>query len=154
MPLSLPGSWRLASVMALALASDCTAVYAQTAAPGQNRGAPLVLPPVKVEASQPTVIGGRKSPQPRCAAVEVAGQQRSQANCAAQKLEEATKAAQAAARGAPTLAVPDARSGDTRIGVANLTASEQRLGASLKGATKLPQRPSLPPPATSFPRKP
>jgi hypothetical protein len=152
MPLSLRGSWRLASVMALALAGDCTAVHAQ--APARTRGTPLVLPPVKVEASQPTVIGGRKSPQSSCAAVDVAGHQSSQASCAAQKLEEAAKAAQAAARGAPTLAVPDARSGDTRIGVANLTASEQRLGASLKGATTLPRRPSLPPPATSFPRKP
>jgi hypothetical protein len=140
--------------MTLALASKCTAVYSQTPAPGQDRSTPLILPSVKVEASQPTVIGGQKSPQPTCGAVEVAGHESSQVRCAAQKLEEAARAAQAAARSAPTLTVPDTRSGDTRIGVANLTASEQRLGASFKGAITLPQRPSPPPPVTSFPRKP
>jgi hypothetical protein len=76
-------------------------------------------------------------------------------DCAALKLDQAVKAAQHAATVDPRLTVPNAASTDLTVGVGNITASGQRLGGTLQGATTLPQRPPPPPPPTSaLPRRP
>jgi hypothetical protein len=102
-------------------------------------------PTITVEGARPIVIGG--PPASRCGGKD-------DADCAAAKLQDAAGAAQAAAKADPTFAVPHAGSADTVVGVGSLTASSQRLGADLRNATKLPQRPVPPPPTTPFPRHP
>jgi hypothetical protein len=106
---------------------------------------PQPLPtPITVRAQPPVTIGG-PAPAP-CADAA------SQAGCATQKLQDVARAAQQAAD--PTLAVPNARSGDTTVGIGSLTGSSQRLGVDLRGRTTLPQRPVPPHPVSCLPRKP
>lgn len=76
-------------------------------------------------------------------------------DCAALKLDQAVKAAQGAAKADPRLTVPNAASTDLTVGVGNVTASGQRLGGNLQGATTLPQRPPPPTlPTSALPRRP
>ena len=112
------------------------------------------LPPMKVEAGPliggPTV--GNKSADP-CVAVDVAGRKAGTQECAAQKLQDAATSAQNHTdQGRDTANLPTATSHDTKIGVANQTATKQRLGSNF-GKSVLPQRPNIPPPApTPFAR--
>lgn len=106
---------------------------------------------ITVTGQHPIVIGGRSAPAP-CVAADVAGRRIGATDCAAAKLDEAAKAASTRAQADPTFGVPNAGSGDTKVGVGSLTGSSQRLGADLRGRTSLPVRPALPPPANPFPR--
>jgi hypothetical protein len=98
---------------------------------------------VTVTGKRPITIGGTP---PACTTT---GQGTGTADCAAHTLDSAAKLAQAQASGDPTLGVPNARSGDTVVGVGSLTASSQRLGADLRNRTTLPKRPAPPPPPPS-----
>jgi hypothetical protein len=109
------------------------------------------LSPVTVQAPRPRTIGGPPPADP-CTAVDAAGHRTGAADCGARKLQDAARAAQAGAQGAPGLAAPDAQSHDTTVGVGNVTASSQRLGGDLRGAASLPKRQIPTPPTTPFPR--
>ncbi len=75
--------------------------------------------------------------------------------CAAERLDRAAKAALDAARRQPTRPnVPQAGDPDPALGVANVTASSQRLGIDLRSATALPPRPGAAAPAAPFARRP
>jgi hypothetical protein len=115
------------------------ASYAQ----GTNQ---IDLPPMKVEGKAPTTIGGAKSDS--CVAVDIAGHKAGDAECAAQKLQDAARQAQDRAKDQPVPSVASATSPDTEIGVANQAATKQRLGDNF-GKSVLPQRPTAPPPAPS-----
>jgi hypothetical protein len=104
---------------------------------------------ITVTGQQPVRIGGTPARSP-CPAANAAG--KGADDCAAAKLDEAARVAQHAATIDPTLAVPNARSGDTTVGVGSLTGSSQRLGADLRGRTTLPVRPVPTPPASPFRR--
>jgi hypothetical protein len=93
-------------------------------------------------------IGG--TPAPACAAATNPGQ----AGCPASDPGQAVRPVQPPAAADPRLAVPNARSGDTRVGVGSLTASSQRLGADLRHRATLPVRRVPPPPKPAFPRQP
>lgn len=110
----------------------------------------LDLPTLKVEGR--ATIGGK--PADPCVGVDVAGRKAGSEDCAAQKLQDAAKAAQDHTdQGRDTANLPTATSHDTYIGVANQTATKQRLGNNF-GKSVLPQRPNTPPPApTPFSRQ-
>jgi len=111
------------------------AVMPASAEAAQDNG--MRLPPLKVEGSAPVRIGGA-SAKDRCAS--------GKADCTAQKLQDAAQAAQDRAGNQPSS--PSASSPDTRIGVANQTATRQRLGSNF-GKSVQPQRPVPVPPAPS-----
>jgi hypothetical protein len=111
--------------------------------------------PVTVHGKMPVVIGDAAPAGGPCVAVDIPGRRAGQTECAARKLRDVARAAQAAATADPTLAVPNATSSDTTIGVGNVIASSQRLGGDLIGAKILPRRPPPPPPPTAgLPRRP
>jgi hypothetical protein len=104
------------------------------------------LPPMTVEGKAPATIGGAKSDP--CVAVDIAGHKAGDADCAAQKLQDAARQAQDRAKDQPVPNVASATSPDTQIGVANQAATKQRLGDNF-GKSVLPQRPTPPPPTPS-----
>jgi hypothetical protein len=122
------------AVAALSLIVLTVASYAQTQ--------PLALPTMKVEGKAEPRIGG-KTHDP-CVAVDIAGHKAGDTDCAAQKLQDAAKAAQDRAKDQPVPNVVTATSPDTKIGVANEAATKQRLGDNF-GKSVLPQRPTPPP---------
>ncbi|WP_333837447.1 hypothetical protein [Novosphingobium sp.] len=94
-------------------------------------------------------IGG-DAPKPLadgpCVTVEIGGYRAGHLDCASRRLEEAARAAQAQARAAIDAPVIDATSADVRTGVANQTATRQRMGNTF-GTSVYPQRPNTVPPA-------
>jgi hypothetical protein len=120
-------------------------IVSQRQAQAQAQPNQIELGPVTVKATP--IIGGK--PSDPCVAVDAAGRHAGDADCAAQKLQDAAKAAQEhTGQGRDTANIPGATSHDTRIGVANQTATKQRLGNNF-GKSVLPQRPNVPPPAPS-----
>jgi hypothetical protein len=115
---------------------------------------PLWAEPPQSSADETITVRGARLGQAGdpCVAVDAAGRRAGQTDCAAQKLQDAARAAQARAKGDPTLAVPNARSAGTIVGVGSLAASSERLGGDLRNATTLPQRHVPPPPAAPFSR--
>lgn len=96
-------------------------------------------------------IGTSPSDQP-CVTVDVAGERAGGVHCVAERLDRAAKDAQARAANVPELAVPTARSRDVVTGVANQTATRQRMGNAY-GQSVYPQRPAapVPPPKATRP---
>lgn len=106
-----------------------------------------------------TVTAARADPPPRiggtpppagCGTVEIEGQVARGPACAGRRFEEAARAAQAQARGPVAAPVIDAASPDVRTGVANQTATRQRMGNTF-GTSVHPQRPNRPPPVPRAP---
>jgi hypothetical protein len=81
-----------------------------------------------------------------CVTVDIAGEKVGHLDCASRKLEAAAHTAQALARATIDMAVIDATSPDVRTGVANQTATRQRMG-NMFGTSVHPQRPYRTPPA-------
>ena len=96
------------------------------------------------EAAAPRQVGGDAVPAP-CVIVDIAGHRAGHLDCASQRLEEAARSAQAQARSAIDTPVLSATSSDVRTGVANQTATRQRMGNTF-GSSVHPQRPNRPPP--------
>src|ERR1700761_4147588 len=90
------------------------AVLAQSASGPSN----LELPPARVQAPVAPRIGGDPKTDP-CVAVDIAGRRAGDADCAAQRLQDAAKAAQDRAKNQPVPNIPSADAPDTEIGVAN-----------------------------------
>jgi hypothetical protein len=133
------------AMAALMLAIPAATAFAQT----------LDLPAMKVEGR--ATIGGptaSKNAADPCVGVDVAGRKAGSEACAAQKLQDAAKAAQEhTGQGRDTADIPAAAAHDTKIGLASQTATKQRLGNNF-GKSVLPQRPNAPPPPpTPFARQ-
>ncbi|MGF7154289.1 hypothetical protein [Novosphingobium gossypii] len=109
-----------------------------------------MLAPVNVAATAAdppqTRRGGSAPGAPRCVSVEVDGYGAGSADCMAHRLEQAARTAQARARSTIEVPVIDATSPDVRTGVANQTATRQRMGNTF-GTSVQPQRPYRAPPA-------
>lgn len=107
--------------------------------------------------AQPRTIGGRASHSTAdlCVEVDIAGYRAGHIDCATLRLQQATGDAQARAPNAETFDVPTARSADVVTGVANQTATRQRMGNQF-GVGVRPQRPPPPiyGPPPMGPRKP
>lgn len=141
------------SLACLTLFLTCTAsaALAQEASPAaQTRNPDLVLPPVTVEAEpvvpEPTTaqsgrIGG-PAPGP-CVTVDIAGHRAGHLECATDRLQAAADTAQAQTRSAIDTPVIGAGSPDVQTGVANQTATRQRMGNTF-GTSVHPQRPNRP----------
>lgn len=106
---------------------------------------PLLLAswPVAARAQQaPSVV---PPPAELCVQVDVGGDRAGHLDCAAEVLQRAARLAQSQARAAFEAPTPDVRSSDLIVGVANQTATRQRLGANF-GLSVHPQRPVRPAP--------
>ena len=103
--------------------------------PGQD------VPARSVE-TPPRTIGSKPSRRITdvCVKVDLAGHKAGDLECSAQALDAAVKSAQQRARMTANLAAADARSADVVTGVANQTATRQRMGNSY-GVSARPQRP-------------
>ncbi len=108
--------------------------------------AQTAVSPVEVT-PRPPVIGGRPIPDPCAVASKT-----EEAACAARKLQDAARAAQATAGAGAPPSAPDARSPDTAVGLGDVGAASQRLGGDLRGATTLPKREVLPAPTNPYAR--
>ncbi len=101
-----------------------------------------------VPAKPPAIIGG-DAPRPTgdgpCVTVDIGGYRAGHLDCASRRLEAAARVAQAQARAGIETPVIDATSPDVRTGVANQTATRQRMGNTF-GTSVYPQRPDRPPP--------
>ena len=102
--------------------------------PGQN---PTVS---SSEADGSARIGGKPTDAP-CVAVDIAGHRVGHLDCASQRLEAAARTAQAQTRSAIDAPVVSATSPDVQTGVANQTATRQRMGNTF-GTSVHPQRPN------------
>lgn len=122
------------------------AALAQEAASGTDQSAPdIILPPVTVQAepsaAEPARIGG-PAPGP-CVTVDIAGHRAGHLECATDRLQAAADTAQAQTRSAIDTPVIGAGSPDVQTGVANQTATRQRMGNTF-GTSVHPQRPNRP----------
>lgn len=128
------------SLMLATLAGD--AAIAQVAAPSPPD---MALPTMAVEAepagSQPSRIGG--PPPGPCVTVDIAGHRAGHLECATDRLQAAADTAQAQTRSAIETPVIGAGSPDVQTGVANQTATRQRMGNTF-GTSVHPQRPNRP----------
>lgn len=90
-----------------------------------------------------------------CVEVDIAGHKAGHLDCASQRLQAATREAQARAPNADSFDIPGAQSPDVVTGVANQTATRQRMGNQF-GVGVRPQRPPPPMygPPPMGPRKP
>lgn len=131
-------AWFLLSAMLAG--SSATVARAQT-------NAPEAAPPASTSVPASGRIGG-ETPSSLCVVVDIAGHKVGHLDCASQKLEAAARTAQAQARAPIDTPVIDATSPDVRTGVANQTATRQRMGSSF-GTSVQPQRPNR---APSVPR--
>lgn len=116
------------------------AAVAQTA-PDAVQG-PVAQPNGPIQSPPARRIGAPPTPD-LCIQVDIAGYRAGHVDCAAQSLEAAAKAAQQRARARPDMTAPDARSADVVTGVANRTATRQRMGNTF-GVSVRPQRPQPP----------
>ncbi|MEG3086715.1 hypothetical protein [Sphingomonas sp. PB4P5] len=102
----------------------------------------------------PSAPLGRAAPAAGpCVEVDIAGNKAGHLDCASQRLQAATRQAQASAPNADRFDVPNARSADVVTGVANQTATRQRMGNQF-GVGVRPQRPAAPVFAPPIGRKP
>ncbi|SNS69430.1 hypothetical protein SAMN06295912_112112 [Sphingomonas laterariae] len=135
----------------LSVAGAGSAAQAQERSPATQPRAPdIVLPPVTVEAelgssastaTQSGRIGG-PAPGP-CVTVDIAGHRAGHLECATDRLQAAAETAQAQTRSAIETPVIGAGSPDVQTGVANQTATRQRMGNTF-GTSVHPQRPNRP----------
>lgn len=145
------------ALLVLCLTSAGSTAMAQDAAPAAEPREPdLVLPPVTVEAEPianppQTRIGG-PAPGP-CVTVDIAGHRAGHLECATDRLQAAADTAQAQSRSAIETPVIGAGSPDVQTGVANQTATRQRMGNTF-GTSVHPQRPNrpVPPPRGGTPQ--
>ena len=117
-----------------------------TGAAGAAQGQPVVRdvrerPTLPVEAPTRT-IGSKSAPRTGepCVTVDIAGHKAGHQECAAQELDAAAKSAQHRARATAHLVAPGVQSADVVTGVANQTATRQRMGNTY-GVSVRPQRP-------------
>jgi hypothetical protein len=118
-----------------------TPASAQPASPDH-----LDLPTMRVEGKPIPHIGGQ--PHDACGGAGTEGRKATDADCAAQKLQSAAKAAQDHAGNQQVPDSPGATSPDISVGVANQAATKQRLGNNF-GKSVVPQRPAAPLPTPS-----
>lgn len=109
-------------------------IGAAGAAHGQDQPAHPAGAPVRTIGSKPAFpVGGP------CVRVDIAGDKAGYLDCSAQELGAAVKSAQRRAQTTANLAASDARSADVVTGVANQTATRQRMGNTF-GVSARPQR--------------
>lgn len=115
----------------------------------------MVATPVLAQTtpSEPTPAADAASPARHCVEVDIAGYRAGTIDCAAARLDAVAKAAQERAAAALNLTIADATSADVVTGVANRTATRQRMGDQF-GVGVRPQRPALPVFAAPIGRKP
>jgi hypothetical protein len=112
-------------------------------------------PPPTATAPAGTIGGPPPVAAEMCVEVDIAGYKAGHLDCASQRLQAATRQAQARAPNADSYDVPGARAPDVITGVANQTATRQRMGNQY-GVGVRPQRPPPPVygPPLMGPRKP
>lgn len=132
-----PGGWRTMGSVRLALATIVAASALATMSAGAQ--------------TQPQRLPEREAPSP-CVAVDIGGQRAGHLDCAARRLEQAARQAQAQAGVAQGVSVPQAGSPDVRVGISSLSGTRQRMGSNL-GKSIHPARPVVTPVNPLGPRR-
>lgn len=141
--ISMPaGSLGLATMLLVASFATAPAASAQSGTLAPTPSGQSGDPP-KAAASTGTIGGLPPVAADMCVEVDIAGYKAGHLDCASQRLQAATREAQARAPNAEGFDLPSARSADVVTGVANQTATRQRMGNQY-GVGVRPQRP--PPP--------
>ena len=130
----------LALVAATLAMAQAASAQSDTQAPTQSGQSG---PPPTATAPAGTIGGPPPVAAEMCVEVDIAGYKAGHLDCATQRLRAATREAQERAPNAESFDVPSARSADVVTGVANQTATRQRMGNQF-GVGVRPQRP--PPP--------
>lgn len=87
---------------------------------------------------------GRDLPPGPCVQVEIGAERVGHLECASQALQAAARTAQAQARSAFEVPVPEAGSPDVRVGVSSLSGARLRLGSALGTSVHRPVPPRAP----------
>lgn len=142
----------LAAVLLAASLATAPAVSAQSGASTPSASGQSGDPP-STAASTGTIGGSPPVAAEMCVEVDIAGYKAGHLDCATRRLRAATREAQERAPNAESFDVPGARSADVVTGVANQTATRQRMGNQF-GVGVRPQRPPPPVFAPPIGRKP
>ncbi|MFC4253989.1 hypothetical protein GRI97_01060 [Altererythrobacter xixiisoli] len=106
------------------------------------------LPPVEPAPANTRI--GTAAPQGPCVIVDIAGEQAGHLDCATRRLAQAARIAQDQARAGIDAPVSQAGSPDTRIGIANQSATRLRMGSGF-GTSVHAERPATRPPRVPRP---